>query len=89
MLAESRWRIDAVHLGPADYSLSRQLPVDYRLGNLEVAQRLELLIDKCRARSIQVMVPCFPADGETAKRLLDMGCNHAGRSISAVKQQLQ
>lgn len=93
--------IDAVHFGPADYSLSRQLPVDYRLGNPEVAQRLEQLIEKCHARSIQVMVPCFPADGETAKRLLDMGCdmllmgsdlswlNHAGRSISAVKQQLQ
>lgn len=92
--------IDAVHFGPADYSLSRQLPVDYRLGNPEVAQRLELLIEKCHARSIQVMVPCFPADGETAKRLLDMGCdmllmgsdlswlNQAGRSIAAVKEQV-
>lgn len=93
--------IDAVHFGPADYSLSRQLPVDYRLGNPEVLQRLELLIEKCHARGIQVMVPCFPADGETAKRLLEMGSdmllmgsdlswlNQAGRSIAAVREQLR
>lgn len=92
--------IDAVHFGPADYSLSRQLPVDYRLGNPEVLERLELLIEKCHARSIRVMVPCFPADGETAKRLIEMGSdmllmgsdlswlNQAGRNISMVKQQL-
>ncbi len=93
--------IDAVHFGPADYSLSRQLPVDYRLGNPEVLQRLELLIEKCHVRGIQVMVPCFPADGETAKRLLEMGSdmllmgsdlswlNQAGRSIAAVREQLR
>lgn len=90
--------IDAVHFGPADYSLSRQLPVDYRLGNPEVRERLELLIAKCHARNIQVMVPCFPADGETAKRLIEMGCdmllmgsdlswlNLAGQRIAAIRQ---
>ena len=92
--------IDAVHFGPADYSLSRQLPVDYRLGNPEVLQRLELLIEKCHARGIQVMVPCFPADGETAKRLIDMGSdmllmgsdlswlNQAGQRISAIRREI-
>lgn len=92
--------IDAVHFGPADYSLSRQLPVDYRLGNPEVLQRLQLLIEKCHARSIQVMVPCFPADQATAQRLIEMGSdmllmgsdlswlNQAGQQISAVKHAL-
>jgi len=92
--------IDAVHFGPADYSLSRGLPVDYRLGNPEVLQRLQLLIEKCHARSIKVMVPCFPADRVTARRLLDMGSdmllmgsdlswlNQAGQHIAAVKQAL-
>ncbi|MBL0952887.1 MAG: 2,4-dihydroxyhept-2-ene-1,7-dioic acid aldolase, partial [Pseudomonas sp.] len=92
--------IDAVHFGPADYSLSRQLPVDYRLGNPEVLQRLELLIEKCHARGIQVMVPCFPADGETAKRLIDMGSdmllmgsdlswlNQAGQRISSIRREI-
>ncbi|TRO34332.1 2,4-dihydroxyhept-2-ene-1,7-dioic acid aldolase [Pseudomonas sp. ALS1131] len=92
--------IDAVHFGPADYSLSRQLPVDYRLGNPEVLQRLELLIEKCHARGIQVMVPCFPADDETARRLIEMGSdmllmgsdlswlNQAGQRISAIRREI-
>ncbi|SFO71125.1 4-hydroxy-2-oxoheptanedioate aldolase [Ectopseudomonas composti] len=92
--------IDAVHFGPADYSLSRQLPVDYRLGNPEVRERLELLIEKCHARGIQVMVPCFPADSETAIRLIEMGSdmllmgsdlswlNQAGQRISTVRQEI-
>lgn len=92
--------IDAVHFGPADYSLSRRLPVDYRLGNPEVLERLELLIEKCHARAIQVMVPCAPADQESAQRLVDMGSdmllmgsdlswlNQAGQRIAQVKQAL-
>ncbi len=92
--------IDAVHFGPADYSLSRQLPVDYRLGHPEVLQRLQLLIDKCHARSIQVMVPCFPADQATARRLVEMGSdmllmgsdlswlNQAGQHIAGVKRMM-
>lgn len=93
--------IDAVHFGPADYSLSRQLPVDYRLGNPEVLQRLERLIEKCHARSIQVMVPCFPADAETARRLIDMGSdmllmgsdlswlNQAARNIREIQKHIR
>ncbi|MGR3995135.1 MULTISPECIES: HpcH/HpaI aldolase family protein [Pseudomonas] len=92
--------IDAVHFGPADYSLSRRLPVDYRLGNPEVLERLELLIEKCHARGIQVMVPCAPADQESARRLVAMGSdmllmgsdlswlNQAGQRIAQVKQAL-
>ncbi|OLS64394.1 HpcH/HpaI aldolase family protein [Pseudomonas putida] len=92
--------IDAVHFGPADYSLSRQLPVDYRLGNPEVLQRLRLLIEKCHARGIQVMVPCAPADRENARRLMELGSdmllmgsdlswlNQAGQHIAAVKRAL-
>lgn len=92
--------IDAVHFGPADYSLSRQLPVDYCLGNPEVLSRLQLLIEKCHARGIQVMVPCFPADDETARRLIEMGSdmllmgsdlswlNQAGQRISAIRREI-
>ena len=92
--------IDAVHFGPADYSLSRQLPVDYRLGNPEVLSRLQLLIEKCHARGIQVMVPCFPADDETARWLIEMGSdmllmgsdlswlNQAGQRISAIRREI-
>lgn len=93
--------IDAVHFGPADYSLSRQLPVDYRLGNPEVLARLQWLIKKCHQRAIQVMVPCFPADTETARRLREMGCdmllmgsdlswlNQAGQQIAAAREALE
>lgn len=90
--------IDAVHFGPADYSLSRQLPVDYRLGNPEVQDRLALLIEKCHQRSIQVMVPCFPADAKTCEQLLKMGgdmllmgsdlswLNRAGQQITEIQK---
>lgn len=76
------------------------MPVDYRLGNPEVLQRLQVLIEKCHARGIQVMVPCSPADCETARRLVDMGSdmvlmgsdlswlNQAGQHIAVVKQAL-
>ncbi|MEQ4617057.1 MAG: aldolase/citrate lyase family protein [Corticimicrobacter sp.] len=67
--------IDAVHFGPADYSLSRNLPVDYRMRHPEVRARLEELLEKCHARSIKVMVPCAPADLEQARELVALGCD--------------
>lgn len=93
--------IDAVHFGPADYSLSRHLPVDYRLSNPEVQDRLALLIEKCHQRSIQVMVPCFPADSETCDTLLKLGgdmllmgsdlswLNRAGQQIAEIQKLVQ
>jgi len=65
-----------------------------------VLSRLQLLIEKCHARGIQVMVPCFPADDETARRLIEMGSdmllmgsdlswlNQAGQRISAIRREI-
>ena len=92
--------IDAVHFGPADYSLSRQLPIDYRMQHPEVREKLALLISKCRPKNIRVMVPCFPPDQAQAAELAAMGCdmlllgsdiywmNQAGKNIHTIRENL-
>jgi 4-hydroxy-2-oxoheptanedioate aldolase len=67
--------IDVVHFGPADYSLSRGIPVDYSMRHPEVQERLLFLIDKCHAKGIKVMVPCAPAEESSARQLIEMGCD--------------
>lgn len=92
--------IDAVHFGPADYSLSRNLPIDYKMRHPEVREKLSLLISKCRPRGIRVMVPCFPPDQEQAAELVAMGCdmllvgsdiywmNMAGKNVESIRADL-
>lgn len=68
--------IDVVNFGPADYSISRQIPIDYSMKNAEVDEKLSELIEKAHARGIKVMAPCIPpvADSVTAlqKKGVDM-----------------
>ncbi len=65
--------IDVVNFGPADYALSRLIPIDYSMSSPEIVGRLEELIAKCHARNIKVMAPCIPPTAETAARLSQMG----------------
>ncbi len=65
--------IDAVHFGPADYTLSRGLPVDYSMRQPEVWAAMRELIAKCRPRGIKVMLPCFPVEPEHASALIAEG----------------
>jgi 4-hydroxy-2-oxoheptanedioate aldolase len=65
--------IDAINFGPADYSLSRLIPIDYSMSHPEVTERLDLLIEKCHARGIKVMAPCIPPTGENAAKLAEKG----------------
>ena len=65
--------IDVINFGPADYSLSRQIPIDYSMSNPEVTARLDELINKCRPRGIKVMAPCIPPNAENAAKLAEKG----------------
>jgi 4-hydroxy-2-oxoheptanedioate aldolase len=92
--------IDAINFGPADYSLSRLIPIDYSMSNPEVTQRLDELIGKCQARGIKVMAPCIPPTAENAVKLaqkgvdmiilgndvmfLNQGCQKASEAMKAV-----
>ena len=68
--------IDVVNFGPADYSISREIPIDYSMSQSEVGEKLDLLIERCHAIGIKVMAPCIPpvADNVAAlkKRGVDM-----------------
>lgn len=65
--------IDVINFGPADYSLSRQIPIDYSMSNPEVNAKLDELIEKCHARGIKVMAPCIPPTPENAAALAKKG----------------
>ena len=92
--------IDVINYGPADYSLSREIPIDYSMSNPEVNERLDQLIEKCHARNIKVMAPCIPPTAENAVKLaakgvdmiilgndvmfLNQGCQRASEAAKAV-----
>lgn len=65
--------IDVINFGPADYSLSRQIPIDYSMSNPEVNDKLDELIEKCHARGIKVMAPCIPPNQDNAAKLVQKG----------------
>ncbi|MCO4319068.1 aldolase/citrate lyase family protein [Phyllobacterium sp. 21LDTY02-6] len=68
--------IDVINFGPADYSISRRISIDYSMSHPEVEDKLAELIEKAHARNIKVMAPCIPpvADNVTAlkKKGVDM-----------------
>lgn len=65
--------IDVINFGPADYSISRQIPIDYSMKNAEVDEKLVELIEKCHARGIKVMAPCIPPTAENVIALKKKG----------------
>lgn len=65
--------IDAVHFGPADYSLACGIPVDYAMRHPQVRAAMRELIAKCHARGIKVMLPCFPYEADQVAELLGEG----------------
>ncbi len=90
--------LDVINFGPADYSISRQISIDYSMSHPEVDERLSELVEKSHARGIKVMAPCIPpvADSVTAlkKKGVDMiimgndvlflneGCKRASQAIA-------
>ena len=91
--------IDVINFGPADYSISRRISIDYSMAHPEVEDRLAELIEKCHARGIKVMAPCIPPVAENVEALrkkgvdmiimgndvmfLNEGCRRASEAIKA------
>jgi len=65
--------LTAINFGPADYSLSRCLPIRYSMDNKEVEGRLDLLVERCHAKGLYVMAPVVPPTFENAERLIKKG----------------
>lgn len=65
--------IDVINFGPADYSISRRISIDYSMSHPEVEERLAELIEKCHARGIRVMAPCIPPVAENVAALRKKG----------------
>lgn len=65
--------IDVINFGPADYSISRRISIDYSMSHPEVDEKLSELIEKCHARDIKVMAPCIPPIAENVTALKKKG----------------
>jgi len=65
--------IDVINFGPADYSISRRISIDYSMAHPEVEERLAELVEKCHARGIKVMAPCIPPVAENVTALRKRG----------------
>ncbi len=65
--------IDVVNFGPADYSISRRISIDYSMSHPEVDEKLAELVEKCHARNIKVMAPCIPPVAENVTTLEKKG----------------
>jgi len=65
--------IDVINFGPADYSISRRISIDYSMSHPEVDERLAELIEKSHARGIKVMAPCIPPVAENVAALKKRG----------------
>lgn len=83
--------LDVINFGPADYSLSRQIPIDYSMSNPEVTAKLDELIEKCHARGIKVMAPCIPPTPENALKLARKGVDMIilGNDVMFINQGCQ
>lgn len=65
--------LDVINFGPADYSISRRISIDYSMSDPEVDEKLSELIEKAHARGIKVMAPCLPTNAETVEALVKRG----------------
>lgn len=65
--------VDAVSFGPADYALSKNIRVFYKMDMPEVAEALDGIIREASARKIHVMAPALPATPDTVTRMSHLG----------------
>ncbi|WP_316861854.1 aldolase/citrate lyase family protein [uncultured Cohaesibacter sp.] len=65
--------LDVINFGPADYSISRRISIDYSMSDPEVEDKLAELIEKSHARGIKVMAPCVPTTPENVANLKAKG----------------
>lgn len=65
--------VDAVSFGPADFALSKNIRVFYKMDMPEVAQALREITQKASARGIHVMAPALPAVPEVVSSMSDAG----------------
>ncbi len=65
--------IDAVSFGPADFALSKNIRVFYKMDMPEIVEALELLLKKTAERGIYVMAPALPATTEVIDHMADIG----------------
>ncbi len=65
--------IDIINFGPADYSISRRISIDYSMSHPEIEEKLAELVEKSHARGIKVMAPCIPPVADNVLALTKKG----------------
>lgn len=87
--------IDAISFGPADFALSKNIRVFYKMDMPEVAEALDTIIRKAAPKGIYVMAPALPATSETIAHMAQIGVSmlsvgtdlgHLNTSLQATKK---
>jgi 4-hydroxy-2-oxoheptanedioate aldolase len=67
--------IDAINFGPADFALSKNIRVFYKMDQPDVEAALKEIVSKTRNNGISVMAPAVPPTLENVKSLVAKGVN--------------
>lgn len=89
--------VDAVSFGPADFALSKNIRVFYKMDMPEVKEALDRILQETAKRNIRVMAPCLPSTGEMVRymsrigvRMLSVGTDlgRLGTSLADTKRDV-
>ena len=83
--------VDAVSFGPADFALSKNIRVFYKMDMPEVAEALNTIVAKSRERGIYVMAPALPATSEMIAHMAEIGVSmlSVGTDLGHLNASLQ
>ena len=67
--------IDAINFGPADFALSKNIRIFYKMDQPDVEAALKTILSKTKSRGISVMAPAVPPTLQNVKSLVAKGVN--------------
>ena len=65
--------IDAISFGPADFALSKNIRVFYKMDMPEIVEALDCIISKTKDKGIEIMAPCLPSTTEMVDHMYNKG----------------
>ena len=65
--------IDAINFGPADFALSKNIRVFYKMDQPEIENALKIILEKTAPLNMPVMAPVIPPTMEKADVLIEKG----------------
>ena len=83
--------VDAISFGPADFALSKNIRVFYKMDMPEVAEALKTIVTKAGEKGIYVMAPALPATSEMIQHMAEIGVSmlSVGTDLGHLNTSLQ